>query len=81
MFNKVDKGVARCSGRTHLWMVPLRIVSRNGERTKNGQIFVSWALGYFTCFHNYKLFFSDVYQLYGIIYGLKVILEFKKLIF
>jgi hypothetical protein len=29
VFNMVDKGVARHSGQTHSWMVPLRIISRN----------------------------------------------------
>jgi hypothetical protein len=33
---------------------------------------------YIKCFHNYELFFH-VYQLHALIYGLKFILEFKKL--
>jgi hypothetical protein len=28
VFNMVDKGVARHSGRTHLWMVPLRMFKK-----------------------------------------------------
>jgi hypothetical protein len=35
---------------------------------------VSWALS-FKCFHNYKLFFSHVYQLHAQIYDLNFIME------
>jgi hypothetical protein len=38
----------------------------------------SWAF-YFKFFHNYKLFFSHVYQLQALIYSLKFILELKRL--
>jgi len=37
-----------------------------------------WAL-FVKCFHNYKLLFFHVYQLYVLIYGLKFIWEFLKL--
>jgi hypothetical protein len=38
----------------------------------------SWAF-YFKCFYNYTLLFFHVYQLHALIYGLKFILELKKL--